>query len=140
MGAKVRSEGVRAQLARRRLGLEARVAQAIHEAAAIALEVGRSLAPGKVGQTLQARVTRGFVAGVRVTSTWDKVRFVENDTRAHVIEPKSGSVLAFVANGSMRFARRVNHPGTKGTHFMARAREAGRLALKRLLADAINPP
>lgn len=34
-------------------------------------------------------------------------------TRPHVIEPKKGMYLAFMAGGKMRFARRVNHPGSK---------------------------
>jgi hypothetical protein len=42
-------------------------------------------------------------------------------TRAHLIEPKSASVLAWEdgsAVGGMRFARRVNHPGTKPNRYL----------------------
>jgi phage gpG-like protein len=33
-------------------------------------------------------------------------------TKAHIIEPKKAGVLAFMAGGKMRFAKRVNHPGS----------------------------
>lgn len=138
MGGTLRTNSARSRAAKRRERLEQRVHEALEEAARVALEVARSLAPGKVPQTLKAYATRGFVAGVRVTSTWSKVRFVEHDTSAHVIEPRTRKVLRFVQNGEVRFARRVNHPGTKGYHFMARAREAGREVLRRLLDAAIR--
>jgi phage gpG-like protein len=33
-------------------------------------------------------------------------------TKAHVIEPKKAAVLAYMAGGKMRFAKRINHPGS----------------------------
>jgi phage gpG-like protein len=33
-------------------------------------------------------------------------------TKAHIIEPKKAAVLAYMMGGKMRFAKRVNHPGS----------------------------
>lgn len=46
-------------------------------------------------------------------------------TRPHVILPRNRKVLRFPVGGaggfSVVFARKVNHPGTKGSFFLARA-------------------
>jgi hypothetical protein len=50
--------------------------------------------------------------------------FVEAGTRAHPIVARNARVLRFVQNGEVRYARRVQHPGTKPTHFMRDTRDA----------------
>lgn len=52
-------------------------------------------------------------------------RFLENGTKPHDIRAKSGGMLRFVVNGSVRFARVVHHPGTAERPFMSQARDAG---------------
>lgn len=54
--------------------------------------------------------------------------FVVRGTRAHTIEPRNASVLAFATGGgyggSVVFATRVDHPGTKPDNFATDALEA----------------
>lgn len=65
-----------------------------------------------------ARVSFSVVADA------DYASFVHDGTRPHVITPKSAKVLAFRAGGTMVFASRVNHPGTKARPFLRNALEA----------------
>lgn len=134
---KIDTSAKRASFAKKRAGLDARVRLVLEAAALAAIEVARGLAPGRIGETITARSTTGAVAGVRVASSWAGAIFVENDTAPHVIAPKNGKVLRFVANGDVRFARSVNHPGTKGKHFMRAGREAGLMVLRAGLPRAI---
>lgn len=73
---------------------------------------------------------------------------LEEGTRPHIIEPKAsegplqgkrqgpktrgqklgGRVLAFPASGRTVFARRVNHPGTRPTHFLREAVDQSAIA------------
>jgi hypothetical protein len=134
---KIDASRVKASFARRREGLDQRVRHALDEAARVALSVAQGLAPGRIPETITARPTSGFVAGVRVASSWKGAVWHENGTPPHTIQPKNGKVLAFRVNGDLRFARVVNHPGTKAIHFMAQGREAGRIVLRALLERAI---
>jgi hypothetical protein len=80
------------------------------------------------------------------TSTWrwfirapaKHALYVEHDTKAHRITARKASVLRFVQNGRVRFAHSVWHPGTTGTHFMAKAGEAGERALERGLRRVVG--
>jgi len=56
--------------------------------------------------------------GWRLVAGAPHARFVESGTKPHVIEARRARALRFVWHGELRFARRVNHPGTKPTHFM----------------------
>src|SRR5262245_5841986 len=62
----------------------------------------------------------------RVEATASYAPFVEEGTRPHQIRPKrAGGVLRFKVGGRVVYARIVNHPGTKATHFLSNAvREA----------------
>jgi hypothetical protein len=67
-----------------------------------------------------------------IRATAPHALFVEKPTKPHRI-PKTGSAnppLRFVQYGRVRFARFVNHPGTKGTHFLSNAGIVGRDALE----------
>lgn len=46
---------------------------------------------------------------------------INDGSRPHVIRPRRASVLRFNVGGRVVFARVVNHPGTKGTHFLDKA-------------------
>jgi hypothetical protein len=59
--------------------------------------------------------------------------FAEEGTRAHTIEARRAKVLRFVVAGERRFVRRVNHPGTKATHFMRDARDQAEAAVARFV-------
>jgi len=49
----------------------------------------------------------------RVQSKNKIATFLDKGTVAHVIEARKAGALRFVVNGSVRFAKRVFHPGTK---------------------------
>ena len=50
----------------------------------------------------------------------DYAPHVEWDTRPHVIRPVRAKALRFVArDGTVVFAQKVNHPGTKGAHMLS---------------------
>lgn len=49
-------------------------------------------------------------------------KWVEEGTQPHVIEPVRRKALRFFVNGSLVFARRVNHPGSRPRYFMRDAR------------------
>ena len=58
-------------------------------------------------------------------------RFIEYGTRPHVILPRRSNVLAFTVGGSLVFAKKVNHPGTKAQPFMWPAFKENRAGLLR---------
>jgi hypothetical protein len=45
-------------------------------------------------------------------------------TPPHVIRPRRRKVLRFLSGGRVVYARHVNHPGSRGTHFLTRALDA----------------
>lgn len=47
--------------------------------------------------------------------------YVEKGTRPHEIRPRFRKWLRFPIEGGFRFAKRVRHPGTKPTNFIANA-------------------
>lgn len=59
------------------------------------------------------------VAGVRGVT--DYLMAHHDGSPPHVIRPRRRKALRFTQNGQVRFARRVNHPGNRGTHFLTRA-------------------
>lgn len=69
------------------------------------------------------RVT-GSVVSFSVVADADYASYVHDGTRPHVIYPKNAKVLAFSAGGTMVFASKVNHPGTKARPFLRNALEA----------------
>lgn len=81
--------------------------------------LGRSIGVGRVTDTYAETVAKANYAA-----------FVELGTRPHVIRPKNKKVLRFAPRGGARlsgsprsggtvvFARRVHHPGTKAKPFM----------------------
>jgi hypothetical protein len=85
--------------------------------------VGQGAAAGRLRdsiwyrQTIDAGSTR-----LSFTSTVPYARYVVEGTGPHIIRPrKSGGVLAWSQGGQRRFARYVNHPGTKPNPFPERA-------------------
>jgi HK97 gp10 family phage protein len=66
------------------------------------------------------------------------VKFLEEGTKAHVIAARRARFLRFVQNGAVRFAKRVNHPGTKPTGFMKAARDEAEVATVRFVEAGIN--
>jgi len=96
--------------------------------------------PVRTGHLRASWTTQARDGGWAVLVGTDKkyAGFVEEDTRAHEIRPRTKKVLAFpvggksaaglgrgpggtlVGKGSLAFARVVRHPGTKGAHMAKR--------------------
>lgn len=68
------------------------------------------------------------VAGSKVTTTAKNTaphaRYVDEGTPPHLIRPRSARVLRFEADGGVVFARRVQHPGTRPTHWFEKVLRA----------------
>lgn len=64
--------------------------------------------------------------------------FREKDTRAHIIEARDAKALRFVRRGKVVFAKRVNHPGTRGLHIWQKTDTAVRERLYRAIDRAID--
>ncbi|MDN5919087.1 MAG: hypothetical protein L0I76_29000 [Pseudonocardia sp.] len=52
--------------------------------------------------------------------------YVLNGTNPHVIVPNRAKALRFVSGGQVRFAKRVNHPGTRAKPFVQDSARAAR--------------
>lgn len=66
-------------------------------------------------------------------------RWEEFPTRPHTIVPrKPGGVLVFVAGGKTVFARRVRHPGTRGSRALQSAVDASRRVLAPRLQSILD--
>lgn len=101
--------------------------------------LGRSIGPGGLGNTFAiVHATAGYAA------------FVELGTKPHVIRPRNRSVLAWSTagtrlsgrptaaarrSGSMAFARKVNHPGTKPQPYLIPAAKTalGRVGVRQII-------
>jgi hypothetical protein len=66
------------------------------------------------------------------------VKWLEEGTDAHVILPRKAAALRFIQAGRFRFAKRVNHPGTRPTHFMQNARDQAESAAHRFFEAELN--
>ncbi len=116
------------------LALEAKllsaVRQALGQSAALAAQVARSTTTFKDRTgSLRASIKREGISEwhQRVKAGGSSARhalFVEAGTRPHPIVARA-QFLRFEQHGSIRYARRVFHPGTKATNFMLTARNAG---------------
>lgn len=62
------------------------------------------------------------VAGIPGLTTY--LGYHHDGTPAHEIRPRRRKVLRFIWHGRVVYARRVHHPGTRGTHFLTRALDA----------------
>ena len=118
---------------------EARARQALGQSTALALAHAKATTlfkdgtgEGRKGPHLRQTIVRfqrsTWATGIKATARHAK--FVEDDTRPHRIEARRAKALRFVWRGQLTFRRGVNHPGTTGTHFMAKAGEVGRRALE----------
>lgn len=83
---------------------------------------------GALSRSIHAESSGGsFLDGtldVAVVADTPYAKFVEEGTRAHVIEPRRAKALRWIGrNGRAVFARRVRHPGTKPYLFLVGALE-----------------
>lgn len=98
----------------------------------------------KLRESIKGEVFGGFggvtgagAVGGRVTASAPYAAFVESGTKAHDIFPRRKTVLRFVQNGAVRFARHVRHPGTAPRPFMAEAKARATPLFESLLQEAV---
>lgn len=68
-------------------------------------------------------ISGGNVSGFEMLSPFPLSKFIQQGTRPHTIAPRRARMLRFYwpKAGSVVFARRVQHPGTKPNQFYQRA-------------------
>lgn len=66
-----------------------------------------------------------------VEATAPHAVFVHQGTKAHVIEPRKAKALRFEQDGAIRFAQRVQHPGTTADPFIDQTEPAVDAELER---------
>lgn len=98
----------------------------LREASRQVVNRAKVLAPvrtGRLRSSIRAEPPRIFSlrGSVKVGSDLEYAAAVNDGSRPHVIRARPGKVLRFQVGGQVVFARVVNHPGTKGTHFLDRA-------------------
>jgi hypothetical protein len=65
-------------------------------------------------------------------------KFVNDGTAAHVITAVNVKALHFYIGGREIFAKSVNHPGTKPTHFMEEGLASWRTEIVRIIGNYVN--
>lgn len=98
----------------------------------LVLDEARRLVPVRKG-TLLASIRRDSGVGplgpyrditAGVPGLTDYLGYVIDGTPPHVIYPSRRKYLRFISGGQVRFARKVNHPGTRPDPFLTRALDA----------------
>lgn len=96
----------------------------------------RAIMPiGKTGQLVESTIVHETSQGFSVYPTVTYAKFVNEDTRPHLIIPRYALALRWEQDpfGIPRFAKKVQHPGTTGQHFIERTRDAMRSVLREIL-------
>lgn len=82
------------------------------------VRLARSRVPVRTGKTQRSiRVKNASLRKAAVQAVWG-ARFIEQGTKAHAIRPKKFTALKWNQNGQPMFAKKVNHPATKGRPFL----------------------
>lgn len=105
-------------------GTRAVVQETCDEGAAHARAVGAFQdRTGALRRSIVGRVVRRDQYGTSgvIEATAPHAVFVEDDTRPHTIRPRNARMLRWEQGGEVRFARVVQHPGTRGKPFMGPA-------------------
>lgn len=86
-----------------------------------AAALAASTAPRRTGR-LAGSFRPGLVTSSRATLTavWYSI-FPDQGTRPHVITPRGPALVFDGSRGNTIFAKRVRHPGMRGTKFIGRA-------------------
>lgn len=91
---------------------------------------------GKTGLTKETVNSRETPYGFTVYSDSQIVRFLDQGTKPHIIEPKTTKSLRwFGVWGNAIFAKRVKHPGTKPLFIVQKTREAVKGRIRDLLSS-----
>jgi hypothetical protein len=119
-------------------GMQGKMTTALREAALFGERTVVGFTPVKTG-ALRASITnqQQGALGWRIFSPLTYAPMVEGGTRPHTITPR-GKFLRFVSGGSVVYARRVAHPGTKAHRMFARAVPAITAQLPAIVARALG--
>lgn len=99
-----------------------------------------SSAPRRTGKLARSFRGEASSSGANLLGLW-YARFPDRGTRAHAITPQRSPSLVFDGRaGNTIFAKRVRHPGMRGTRFIARAASGAfrRTPMARTLANVWN--
>lgn len=98
------------------VAINATMSQA-HRIARAPIPAGKSGIKASIGFEKALTSTKVAVIG----TSHPKFKFVEEDTKPHVIKPKDKKFLRFKIGGKVIFTKKVDHPGTRGKHSFAKA-------------------
>lgn len=104
----------------------ATIRQALGQSVAFALSLARNSTAFKDRTgALRRSIVRGQKSafGLFVRAGAKHALWVEEPTKPHTITARRAKALRFVHAGQLRFAKSVQHPGTKGAFFMRDARD-----------------
>lgn len=90
-------------------------------AAVINRSAKRNAPKGKTKRLYQSITTTTMREGYRVSVGAYYGVYVDQGTDPHVIRPRNAKALRFTIGNKVVFAKKVNHPGTKATHFFTNA-------------------
>lgn len=95
---------------------------------------------GALDRSVIARQTGPAQAEIRLDSAIAPYAvYVHEGTRAHVIEPVKRKALWFeTRGGTFRFARGVEHPGTKADRFLYESAERNRARVESRIQAGVN--
>jgi hypothetical protein len=115
------------------------------EAAPLGRQILRAHAPFKTGafrESIDERQATG--PGSRSVVFYSQspiTRYILDGTAPHVIQARNARALRWLGPGGLgapRFAKRVNHPGTKPNPFPGRAMPLIGVAVSRMFAEAVK--
>jgi hypothetical protein len=93
----------------------------------------RVVMPVKTGFMRDSIVTKATPNGISIFPTASYAGFVDRGTKPHMIYPSEAQVLRWYSpSGDPVFSKYVNHPGTRGVHFIQQTAEAMREVLRQL--------
>lgn len=118
--------------------IASRITEAIRPHAPISKSPGRSGGGLRDGLAPKTEPIEGGVS-LRTTSDKEYARHVVKGTEPHVIEARTARALTFWVDGdTLRFAPRVNHPGTQPNPFYHEASDEIRDIVREEIGQAVR--
>jgi hypothetical protein len=104
-----------------------------------AADEARDASPVRTGTLARSFRGRPSASGASLYAVW-YAKLVDAGARAHTITPRGPSLVFDGRGGNTIFAKRVRHPGMRGTRFIGRALRGAfrRTPMARTLADVWN--
>lgn len=90
-------------------------------------EIAMATAPGSMKQRIRPIIKGSKMNPLGIVMVdHPAAHYVMNGTKPHEIRPRNKKVLRFTVGGTVVYARRVDHPGTKPNPFLWKAMLAAR--------------